>query len=157
MRDRKRSRILHALVVIATALTGVAVHAAPAPAAPTPYGYCMASPNPSGQAPPMVRDHWGRGPFPTRWCVVDYQDGAVIPLAHNPALPAFGTNETGMLYRGISWFVCQKYVGDSWYAYTQGDIAKRYDGWGWWNAVFISGGKRGGPVPGLVNCSVYGI
>src|SRR5262245_65158880 len=66
-------------------------------------------------------------------------------------------NQTGILYQGTSWFVCQRthpvdiYYGNAvnnWWAYTLGDNGW----WGWVNAVYISGGANWGPVPGLAVC-----
>jgi hypothetical protein len=110
---------------------------------------CQASGN-----PPWVTDVWGRS-FPTVWCV---SEGSVLF-----SKPGSGDDDNGWLDPGTSWFVCQKMVGNRWYAYTQGEAKyeHRNGAWGWIQVghIYSSGKLSNGasPVRGLVNCSRYGI
>ena len=76
-----------------------------------------------------------------------------------------GTN-SGYLYAGTSWFVCQeKFPGvpnppvgsarNDYWLYTQGDVGYSHSGWGWFPATKVSGGSNYGPVPGLHSCDDY--
>lgn len=73
----------------------------------------------------------------------------------------YSTDDTGYLYAGDNWFVCQKQAGDNepvgdalnnWWLYTQGDDVYSRDGWGWFPANKVSGGNNYEPIPGLAVC-----
>jgi hypothetical protein len=102
-------------------------------------------------AGPTVTDYRGVR-FATRNCH-NYRGGTTS---------LFGIN-TGYLYAGNNWFVCQQRAGENppvgnarnniW-LYTQGDVSynSTYHAWGWFPATYVSGGVNYGPIPGLRWC-----
>jgi hypothetical protein len=75
--------------------------------------------------------------------------------------PGLTIQLTGELRAGKSWFVCQTRGGEnmprgtarnSMWLYTLADVPYNGRGWGWTDAVSISGGVNYGPVPGLRQC-----
>lgn len=160
MQGRFVRRLASLVTLLTVAVTGVVVNPAPAQAAWPAYGICTGSKTPQGVSPPVVRDGLGRGPFPTKWCVVDHPDGSGGLLYWNPADIR---DASGAMNNGVSWFICQKPVWDEfdhsywWHSYTQGDHAYNHGGWGWMANVWMSGGSHRDPTPGLINCSAYGI
>lgn len=88
--------------------------------------------------------------YTARYCH-NYQGGVV----------GFGDKDTGYLYAGDNWFVCQIKYGENppvgnarnnWWLYTQGDKAYSDGGWGWFPATKVSGGGNYEPIPGLPTC-----
>ncbi len=100
---------------------------------------------------PTVKDYRGFS-YATRYCH-NYRAG----YTH-----LFDAN-TGYLYAGTNWFVCQQRFGENppvgnarnnvW-LYTQGDVSysSTYRGWGWFPATYVSGGGNYDPIPGLRWC-----
>jgi hypothetical protein len=100
-------------------------------------GYCWGAGN-----PPLVSDPVYQLSELTKWC--DNQRSV-------------GLNGS-VLHAGTNWAVCQYGANPGWYVWTQGDVgAGIKKGWDWFKSTDFSGGEGGGPIPGLVNCSVYGI
>ncbi|MFJ2831787.1 hypothetical protein ACIPC1_30210 [Streptomyces sp. NPDC087263] len=69
--------------------------------------------------------------------------------------------DTGYLYSGDNWFVCQVQYGENapvgdaknnWWLWTQGDDVYSDGGWGWFPANKVSGGNNYEPIPGLATC-----
>jgi hypothetical protein len=105
---------------------------------------------------PTVRDPIGLG-GPTKYCHA-YTGGTVYGSW-------FGMEDVGYLDAGNSWFVCQAPGYDNppvgggaknyWWLWTQGDVAHRgHDGWGWFPANRISGGKDNDRIPNLPDCNI---
>jgi len=70
----------------------------------------------------------------------------------------------GSLYARWNWAVCQKPLTQDiewpnrpgWYVWTQGDLHEGVGNrWDWFPARLFSNNTGEGPIPGLVNCSVY--
>jgi len=94
--------------------------------------------------------------------------GTTNCYAYTPGYIRYNGTNSGYLYAGTSWFVCQeKFPGienppvgsarNNYWLYTQGDVGYSHSGWGWFPATKISGGVNYGPVPGLHSCDDYPI
>ena len=147
-------------VFAVAAVPSIAAAASPAPSAAPDANQLgkLPSANASARAAagcnsagPTVSDYRGIR-FATRYCN-NYRGGTV----------GFGSLDTGYLYAGRNWFVCQQRAGENppvgnarnniW-LYTQGDKSYNatYRGWGWFPATYVSGGVNYGPIPGLRWC-----
>ena len=104
----------------------------------TGRGYCSGSGNP----PSVLEPRYTNRRLPSKYC----DNTRVVGL--------FGA----VLNGGTNWAVCQADFSSGWYVYTQGDSGPGIvSSWDWFDATKFSGGETGGPIPGLVNCSAYGI
>jgi hypothetical protein len=151
---RTHSIIAAGVATIAlAALPSAALAKAPAkaPARATTSAAATTAASGCTSAGPTVKDYRGVS-FATRYCN-NYRGGYTS---------LFGIN-TGYLYAGKNWFVCQQRAGENppvgnacnniW-LYTQGDVSynSKYHAWGWFPATYVSGGVNYGPIPGLRWC-----
>jgi len=133
-----------------------------------------------GDGPWFDPDDWHDAPSrdperftgPTKFCHA-YRGGPLVPsvvpcpgrdLDHFSCWNTFNPpHESGYLYAGDSWFVCQRQaprenppVGsarNTWWLATIGDEAYGlYDGFGYFPATHVSGGDNYEPIPGLPEC-----
>ncbi|MFC7403663.1 hypothetical protein [Georgenia alba] len=96
--------------------------------------------------------------------VTDYQgstyDTSICPTWKGSVV-GFGSTDTGYLYAGNNFVVCQQRGGenpqhggarnDIW-LYTQGDEQYQDSGWGWLPATVVSYGGDYQPIPGVPWC-----